>query len=138
MNTCTSQASILNQMKESFETNLSNSQKELITNQKAYENLRAAKTDEIKVDLFQHKDFIGWKAQFGIGSLNRIIRYSSKNKNPAVVPLVFRWDEGSSSSQRETIFDCASWSSLLSQHIFVLLAEFTMTMKQAPREALQC
>ena len=34
----------------------------------------------------------------------------------AVVPLVFRWDEGSSSSQTqtETILDCASWSSLLS------------------------
>ena len=45
---------------------------------------------------------------------------------------MFRWDEGSSSSQRETIFDCASWSSLLSQHILVLLAEFTMTMRQAP------
>ena len=35
-------------MKESFETNLSDSQKEDMANQKAYEDLKAAKTDEIK------------------------------------------------------------------------------------------
>ena len=40
--------SILKQMKESFETNLSDSQKEEMANQKAYEDLKAAKTDEIK------------------------------------------------------------------------------------------
>jgi len=39
---------ILKQMKESFETNLSDSQKEEMANQKAYEDLKAAKTDEIK------------------------------------------------------------------------------------------
>ena len=41
--------SILKQMKESFETNLSDNQKEEVANQKAYEDLKAAKTDEIKV-----------------------------------------------------------------------------------------
>merc|ERR1712176_695440 len=35
-------------MKESFESNLSDSQKEELANQKAYEELKAAKTDEIK------------------------------------------------------------------------------------------
>jgi len=39
---------ILKQMKETFEENLSNSQKEEQQNQKAYEELKAAKTDEIK------------------------------------------------------------------------------------------
>merc|ERR1719183_870459 len=39
---------ILKQMKESFESNLSDSQKEELANQKAYEDLKAAKTDEIK------------------------------------------------------------------------------------------
>merc|ERR1712066_1012834 len=39
---------ILNQMKETFETNLSSSQKEEMTNQKAYEDLKAAKEAEIK------------------------------------------------------------------------------------------
>merc|ERR1712137_1302344 len=39
---------ILKQMKESFETNLSDSQKEEMANQKAYEDLKAAKTEEIK------------------------------------------------------------------------------------------
>merc|ERR1712032_1181584 len=39
---------ILKQMKESFETNLSDSQKEELANQKAYEDLKAAKTEEIK------------------------------------------------------------------------------------------
>jgi len=39
---------ILKQMKESFETNLSDSQKEEMANQKAYEDLKKAKTDEIK------------------------------------------------------------------------------------------
>merc|ERR1719401_2162813 len=39
---------ILKQMKESFESNLSDSQKEEMANQKAYEDLKAAKTDEIK------------------------------------------------------------------------------------------
>jgi chromosome segregation ATPase len=39
---------ILKQMKESFETNLSDSQKEEMTNQKAYEDLKAAKVEEIK------------------------------------------------------------------------------------------
>merc|ERR1719486_966903 len=39
---------ILKQMKETFEENLSNSQKEELQNQKAYEELKAAKTDEIK------------------------------------------------------------------------------------------
>ena len=51
---------ILNQVQESFGTNLSDSQKELVANQKAYEDLKAATTDEIKVDLFQHVDFSGW------------------------------------------------------------------------------
>merc|ERR1740117_2394577 len=39
---------ILKQMKETFEENLSASQKEELENQKAYEELKAAKTDEIK------------------------------------------------------------------------------------------
>merc|ERR1719422_1572957 len=39
---------ILKQMKETFESNLSDSQKEEMANQKAYEELKAAKTDEIK------------------------------------------------------------------------------------------
>merc|ERR1719263_159327 len=39
---------ILKQMKETFEENLSNSQKEELQNQKAYEELKAAKTEEIK------------------------------------------------------------------------------------------
>merc|ERR1712054_196714 len=39
---------ILNQMKETFETNLSASQKEEMANQKAYEELKAAKEAEIK------------------------------------------------------------------------------------------
>merc|ERR1712072_871950 len=39
---------ILKQMKETFETNLSSSQKEEMANQKAYEELTAAKEDEIK------------------------------------------------------------------------------------------
>jgi len=39
---------ILKQMKETFEENLSTSQKEEMTNQKAYEELKAAKTEEIK------------------------------------------------------------------------------------------
>merc|ERR1712137_1424203 len=39
---------ILKQMKESFETNLSDSHKEELANQKAYEDLKAAKTEEIK------------------------------------------------------------------------------------------
>merc|ERR1712139_282288 len=38
---------ILNQMKETFETNLSSSQKEEMANQKAYEELKAAKEEEI-------------------------------------------------------------------------------------------
>merc|ERR1711904_127606 len=38
----------LKQMKETFETNLSSSQKEEMANQKAYEELKAAKEDEIK------------------------------------------------------------------------------------------
>jgi len=38
---------ILKQMKETFETNLSSSQKEEMANQKAYEDLKAAKEDEI-------------------------------------------------------------------------------------------
>merc|ERR1719267_454188 len=38
---------ILKQMKETFETNLSSSQKEEMANQKAYEELKAAKEDEI-------------------------------------------------------------------------------------------
>merc|ERR1740133_833010 len=38
---------ILNQMKETFETNLSSSQKEEMANQKAYEDLKAAKEEEI-------------------------------------------------------------------------------------------
>ena len=91
MNACAFQTSILNQVKERFETNLCDSQKELITNQKAYENFKAAKTDEIKVDLFQHGDFSGWKAQFGIGSFNLIQEFPSQ-----VLPL-------------ETV--CTSWMS---------------------------
>jgi len=39
---------ILKQMKETFETNLSSSQKEEMSSQKAYEELKAAKEDEIK------------------------------------------------------------------------------------------
>merc|ERR1712139_722442 len=39
---------ILKQMKETFETNLSQSQKEEMANQKAYEDLKAAKEEEIK------------------------------------------------------------------------------------------
>merc|ERR1719390_350870 len=39
---------ILRQMKETFETNLSNSQKEEAESQKAYEELKAAKEEEIK------------------------------------------------------------------------------------------
>merc|ERR1719258_78048 len=39
---------ILNQMKETFETNLASSQKEEMSSQKAYEELKAAKEDEIK------------------------------------------------------------------------------------------
>jgi len=38
---------ILKQMKETFETNLSGSQKDEMTNQKAYEDLKAAKEEEI-------------------------------------------------------------------------------------------
>merc|ERR1712166_269528 len=38
---------ILKQMKETFETNLSSSQKEEMSNQKAYEEVKAAKEDEI-------------------------------------------------------------------------------------------
>merc|ERR1719229_1039027 len=38
---------ILRQMKETFESNLSDSQKEEMANQKAYEELKAAKEDEI-------------------------------------------------------------------------------------------
>merc|ERR1712110_1278322 len=38
---------ILKQMKETFESNLSASQKEELANQKAYEELKAAKEDEI-------------------------------------------------------------------------------------------
>merc|ERR1712094_148824 len=40
---------ILKQMKETFETNLSSSQKEEMANQKAYEDLKAAKEAEIAV-----------------------------------------------------------------------------------------
>merc|ERR1719253_2111084 len=39
---------ILSQMKETFETNLASSQKEETANQKAYEDLKAAKEEEIK------------------------------------------------------------------------------------------
>eukprot|EP00413_Alexandrium_margalefii_P049719 CAMPEP_0204608884 /NCGR_PEP_ID=MMETSP0661-20131031/60590_1 /ASSEMBLY_ACC=CAM_ASM_000606 /TAXON_ID=109239 /ORGANISM="Alexandrium margalefi, Strain AMGDE01CS-322" /LENGTH=442 /DNA_ID=CAMNT_0051620481 /DNA_START=73 /DNA_END=1398 /DNA_ORIENTATION=- len=39
---------ILRQMKETFESNLAESQKEEMANQKAYEDLKAAKEDEIK------------------------------------------------------------------------------------------
>merc|ERR1711943_158461 len=39
---------ILKQMKETFETNLASSQKEEMANQKAYEELKAAKEEEIK------------------------------------------------------------------------------------------
>merc|ERR1712226_1561189 len=38
---------ILRQMKETFESNLSSSQKEELSNQKAYEDLKAAKEEEI-------------------------------------------------------------------------------------------
>merc|ERR1712203_1234156 len=38
---------ILKQMKETFETNLSDTQKEEMANQKAYEELKAAKEEEI-------------------------------------------------------------------------------------------
>merc|ERR1719236_266908 len=38
---------ILKQMKETFESNLSQSQKDELANQKAYEDLKAAKEDEI-------------------------------------------------------------------------------------------
>merc|ERR1719316_1303537 len=38
---------ILKQMKETFESNLSNSQKEELANQKSYEDLKAAKEEEI-------------------------------------------------------------------------------------------
>ena len=72
MKACASQTSILNQLKESFEINLSDSQKELTTNQTAYEDFKAAKTNEIKVHLFQHGDFSGWKVQFGIESFHLI------------------------------------------------------------------
>ena len=113
MNACTSQTSILNQVKESFKTNLSDSQKELITNQTAYEDLKAVKTNEIKVHLFQHGDFSGWKVQFGIDSFHlagilKITLMQAKTSGESfetdlsdsqtTVPLVFRLDEGSSSS----------------------------------------
>merc|ERR1712137_558136 len=39
---------ILNQMRETFESNLSASQKEEMANQKAYEDLKAAKEEEIQ------------------------------------------------------------------------------------------
>jgi len=39
---------ILNQMKESFERNLAETQKDDVANVKAYEDLKAAKVDEIK------------------------------------------------------------------------------------------
>merc|ERR1719450_1928791 len=39
---------IIKQMKETFETNLESSQKEEMTNQKAYEDMRAAKEEEIE------------------------------------------------------------------------------------------
>ena len=39
---------ILNQMKESFERNLAETQKDEAANVKAYEDLKAAKVDEIK------------------------------------------------------------------------------------------
>merc|ERR1719182_1330110 len=39
---------ILKQMKETFESNLSNSQKEELASQKAYEDLKAAKEEEIQ------------------------------------------------------------------------------------------
>merc|ERR1719272_834960 len=39
---------ILSQMKETFEANLSQAQKDEMTNQKAYEDLKAAKEEEIK------------------------------------------------------------------------------------------
>eukprot|EP00927_Polykrikos_kofoidii_P047441 TRINITY_DN415_c0_g1_i1.p1 TRINITY_DN415_c0_g1~~TRINITY_DN415_c0_g1_i1.p1 ORF type:complete len:699 (+),score=186.18 TRINITY_DN415_c0_g1_i1:73-2169(+) len=44
---------ILRQMKETFENNLSESQKEEIANQKAYEGLKAAKEEEIAADQAQ-------------------------------------------------------------------------------------
>merc|ERR1719472_792402 len=48
---------ILKQMKESFETNLANSQKEEMQSQKDYEDLKAAKEAEIKAgqDLIDKK-----------------------------------------------------------------------------------
>merc|ERR1719217_1634433 len=39
---------LLKQMKETFETNLASSQKEEMTNQKAYEDVKAAKSEEIE------------------------------------------------------------------------------------------
>merc|ERR1719198_51587 len=50
---------ILKQMKESFETNLANSQKEETQSQKDYEDLKKAKTDEIAAAT----DLIGTKTQ---------------------------------------------------------------------------
>jgi len=48
---------ILKQMKETFETNLSSSQKEEMANQKAYEDLKAAKEEEIAAGQAQiHQD----------------------------------------------------------------------------------
>merc|ERR1719252_28045 len=44
---------ILKQMKETFETNLGSSQKEEMANQKAYEDLKAAKEEEIAAGLAQ-------------------------------------------------------------------------------------
>merc|ERR1712182_66656 len=41
---------ILKQMKETFESNLSQSQKDELANQKAYEDLKAAKEEEIPKD----------------------------------------------------------------------------------------
>merc|ERR1719321_2269509 len=50
---------MLKQMKESFETNLANSQKEETVSQKDYEDLKAAKTDEITAAT----ELIGTKTQ---------------------------------------------------------------------------
>merc|ERR1719386_118550 len=50
---------ILKQMKESFETNLANSQKEETQSQKDYEDLKKAKEDEIAAAT----DLIGTKTQ---------------------------------------------------------------------------
>ena len=47
---------ILKQMKETFETNLSSSQKEEMANQKAYEDLKAAKEAEIAAGQAQIED----------------------------------------------------------------------------------